>query len=196
MKLRTIAAIMAITALFAMACGQAPEKKETLEKPVQAETASEPAEATGEDLQAQEEPADETGEAMQEEGGTGEETKARDTSADAEKDRASAYGKIPRGYPVDACPVYKLETSEVLGGFHQTMEGIEMYHVVIGTQDDVPTVTNAIMELYSNNSQTFESMSTDLLVGEKDGWEYSIVINDGKEDGFAALVTYNLQKKQ
>ena len=191
MKIQTLLAIFAIALLLGTACGKAPAKQEATPKPAQAETPQAPSEEATEETQVedttesdQQGPADEADTAGEK--GTTEESGAG---------TPTAYSNLPNGYPKDVFPVYKPESSEVLGGTHRTMEGVQMYNAVLGSQDDVKTVTQSITDYYKEHSQTFNSMSSDHLMGEKDGWEYSIVINDGKADGYGTLITYTLQKK-
>lgn len=101
---------------------------------------------------------------------------------------------IPEGYPLDDFPVYGGSDSEVMGGSRQSLEGMLMYNLVIGTSDSPEAVEAAIREEYEGRSSEFEQMvGGGMFTGLSGQWRFSIVINDGQADGFASVVSYMLQ---
>lgn len=103
-------------------------------------------------------------------------------------------GEIPEGYPENEIPIYEPASSVILGGFRQQMDDVLVYNLVIGSDDDMETVTQNIINKFEGESTEFENMGG-MLMGIKDGWEYSIIINSGEVDGYATLVTYMLTKQ-
>jgi hypothetical protein len=107
-----------------------------------------------------------------------------------------AVSQLPEGYPEKQIPIYEPASSVVLGGFKQDMDDIRVYNLVIGSDDDVQTVTQSIRNTFENESAEFEQMvGGGMFMGVKDGWEYTIVINSGEADGYGTLVTYVLTAK-
>jgi hypothetical protein len=104
-------------------------------------------------------------------------------------------GQIPEGYPEGEIPIYEVASSVILGGFKQDMEGTLVYNLVIGSTDDVQTVTQDIRNKFENESTEFEDMGGGMLMGVKGGWGYVITINSGEADGYETLVTYTLRKE-
>ena len=104
-------------------------------------------------------------------------------------------GQIPEGYPENEIPIYEPASSAILGGFKMGEGGTLIYNLVIGSNDDVQTVTQNIRNKLENESTEFEDMGS-MLLGVKGEWEYVITINSGEADGYGTLVTYMLTKKQ
>ncbi len=195
MKMKTLTALIAVIALFAMGCGQTAKDKGESRKPEQSEMPAEAVEQTS-DEQVEESAEGDAVEASEEAVEESGDSDAAEESEEAVKEEADRVrGNMPSGYPEKEFPVYNSGTSDVLGGFHQTIEGIMAYNLVIGTQDDVKTVSQKILETYKDKSEPFQNMNNEIFAGEKDGWEYHIVINSGEADGYGSVITYNLQKK-
>ena len=105
-------------------------------------------------------------------------------------------GQIPEGYPEEEIPIYEPASSVILGGFKMEEGDTLVYNLVIGSNDDVQTVTQNIRNKLENESTEFEGVGEGMLIGVKGEWEYVITINSGEEDGYETLVTYMLTKKQ
>jgi hypothetical protein len=105
-------------------------------------------------------------------------------------------GQVPEGYPEEEIPVYEIASSVILGGFKQDMGDTLVYNLVIGSKDDVQTVTQNIRDEFENGSIEFEDMGGGMLMGVKGGWEYVITINSGEADGYETVVTYSLRKER
>ena len=134
--------------------------------------------------------------------GTGEEVDAIATQSAAESSGEQlpaplelATDQIPEGYPEEEIPIYEPASSVILGGSKMEESDILFYNLVIGSNDDVQTVTQNIQNKFENESTEFENMGG-LLIGVKGEWEYVITINSGEADGYGTLVTYTLTKKQ
>jgi len=107
-----------------------------------------------------------------------------------------ATGQLPEGYPEKEIPIYEPASSVILGGIRQDMGEALFYNVVIGSNDDVQTVTQSIRKEFENKSTEFEAIGTSMLIGVKGEWEYAIAINPGEVDGYETLITYTLTKEQ
>jgi len=105
-------------------------------------------------------------------------------------------GQIPEGYPEGEIPIYEPASSVVLGGFKMEDGDTLVYNLVIGSNDDVQTVTQNIRNKLENESTEFEGVGEGMLIGVKGEWEYVITINSGEVDGYETLVTYTLTKEQ
>lgn len=134
--------------------------------------------------------------------GTGEEVDAIATQPPAESSDEQlpaplelATDQIPEGYPEGEIPIYEPASSVILGGYKMEDGGTLFYNLVIGSDDDVQTVTQNIQNKFENESTEFENMGG-LLIGAKGEWEYVITIDSGEADGYGTLVTYTLTKKQ
>ncbi len=103
-------------------------------------------------------------------------------------------GQIPEGYPENEIPIYEPASSVILGGFRMEDGGTLIYNLVLGSNDDVQTVTQNIRNKLENGSTEFEDMGG-MLLGVKGEWEYVITINSGEVDGYETLVTYMLTKE-
>jgi len=103
-------------------------------------------------------------------------------------------GQIPEGYPENEIPIYEPASSVILGGFRMEDGGTLIYNLVLGSNDDVQTVTQNIRNKLENGSTEFEDMGG-ILLGVKGEWEYVITINSGEVDGYETLVTYMLTKE-
>ena len=135
--------------------------------------------------------------------GTGEEADAIATQPAAESSGEQlslplelATDQIPEGYPEEEIPIYEPASSVILGGFKMEEGDTLFYNLVIGSNDDVQTVTQNIRNKLENESTEFEGVGEGMLIGVKGEWEYVITINSGEEDGYETLVTYMLTKKQ
>jgi len=104
-------------------------------------------------------------------------------------------GQIPEGYPENEIPIYEPASSAILGGSKLENGDTLFYNLVIGSNDDVQTVTQNIRNKLENESTEFEDMGS-MLMGVKGEWEYIITINSGEADGYGTLVTYTLTKRQ
>jgi len=104
--------------------------------------------------------------------------------------------QIPEGYPEGEIPIYEPASSVILGGFKMEDDGTLFYNLVIGSNDNVQTVTQNIRNQLENESTEFTYLGEGMLIGVKGEWEYAITINSGEVDGYETLVTYTLTKRQ
>lgn len=104
--------------------------------------------------------------------------------------------QIPVGYPEKEIPVYEPASSVILGGFKNDLGDKVFCNLVIGSDDDVQTITQNIRNKLENESTKFEDMGEGMLIGVKGEWEYVITMDPGEADGYKTLVTYTLTKKQ
>ena len=136
--------------------------------------------------------------------GTEEETDAIAPPAESSGEQHSASvgpveltsGQLPEGYPEKEIPIYESASSVILGGFKLDMDEALTYNLVIGSDDDVQTITKDLRNKLENGSTEFEDMGGGMLMGAKGGWEFFITMGSGETDGYETLVTYMVTKKQ
>lgn len=109
-------------------------------------------------------------------------------------DGVSIAQGIPEGYPVNEIPVYGAPDSDVLGGFRQTVDGVLMFNLVVGTDHDTRTVEERIRETFEERSTDFEILLGGMLMGVIGEWEYAVVVGDGTADNYATLITYTVKR--
>lgn len=103
---------------------------------------------------------------------------------------------IPEGFP-DIIPIYDIENSTVMGGMkQQDAGGTMMYDLVLGSNDRVSDVSDAIISSLENIDMNIAVEESVLLMGYMGDWDYTITVDNGEVDGFTTIITYSLVEKQ
>lgn len=105
-------------------------------------------------------------------------------------------GQIPEGYPEREILLYDLSSSVILGGHRLDVDGVLHCNVVLGSGDDMQTITKDIKNKIENDSTEFEDLGGGMLIGAKGGWEYVITMGSGEVDGYETTVTYTLTEEK
>ncbi len=121
---------------------------------------------------------------------------ANNTDSDLNWDTLSE-SSVPEGYPHDDVPLIGLDNSTILGASKQSMgdEGTA-YIIVYGMNDAVDTVAETIstqLEQYlTSHGGTFQSIMSQMLMGEINNCQYTVSIGDGSADGYTTVISYTV----
>ncbi len=103
---------------------------------------------------------------------------------------------IPESFP-DVIPIYDIENSTVMGSYEQQdTGGTMMYGLVLGSNDRVSDVSDAIISSLENIDLNMPAEESALLIGYMGDWDYTITVDNGEVDGFTTIITYSLVEKQ
>ncbi|MCK5785348.1 MAG: hypothetical protein KAH54_02175 [Candidatus Sabulitectum sp.] len=99
---------------------------------------------------------------------------------------------IPEGFP-DVIPVY--DPATVLGGTGQDAGGTMIYNLVIGSDDQLSDVAEAITGSVDNIDMNIAVEGSLMLMGYMDDWDYTISVDDGEADGYSTVITYTIVER-
>lgn len=102
---------------------------------------------------------------------------------------------IPANFP-EVIPIYDSSSLTVLGGMEQDAGGTMVYSLILGSNDQISDVSNAVVGSVENIDQNLSVEGSTMIMGYMGDWNYVITVDNGEADGYTTIITYTLTERQ